>query len=340
MKIPQPTYVFNNVNYTLEQIIAFARAERIDTKLDCQRGYVWTEEQQQQLIDTLMNRERIPEFHVIKEVDENIFHYADGKQRITTIINFLNDELCWKKNQADKKFEILFKKKNKLYFSELPDNLQNMILSTQISLALYSNMTDSSTTKLFRKLNSGTALGEFQKGLAENISVKKYFLDKLMTHPVIKEIFTDSQIQRGDAEQALIRLMILMKNFDNNIPLECDLRPSSLPNFYTNLETASKEEELAWIHQLEEYQEKIKKYLDWLNTKDNLINLRLRSTYVFTFSLFFAYKENFNEKKLKKLYENLLKVGANEIVGSGADYNITNVKKYLKYVQNKVKEIN
>jgi hypothetical protein len=67
-----------------------------------------------------------------------------------------------------------------------------MILNTQISLALYSNMTPASTTKLFRKLNSGTTLGEFQKGLAENITIKKDFLNELMDHPVINRIFSIS----------------------------------------------------------------------------------------------------------------------------------------------------
>lgn len=60
----------------------------------------------------------------------------------------------------------LKKKKDKLKFSELPENFKNMILSTEISLALYQNMTPTSTTKLFRKLNNGTALGEFQKGVS------------------------------------------------------------------------------------------------------------------------------------------------------------------------------
>ena len=91
-----------------------------------------------------------------------------------------------------------------------------------------------------------------------------------------------------------------------------------------------------WIHSLEEYQEKIKKYLDWLNTKDNSIKLALRSTYVFIFSLFFTYKENFNENDLKILYEDLNNISASTIVGSGADYGTTNVKKYLNFIQKKI----
>lgn len=42
MNIPQSTYTFKNVNYALDQILAFAQAARIDTDLECQRGYVWT----------------------------------------------------------------------------------------------------------------------------------------------------------------------------------------------------------------------------------------------------------------------------------------------------------
>ena len=197
MEIPKQTYQYKNVNYDLEQILAFYQTNRIDTNLDCQRGYVWTPEQKQQLIDTLVFRERIPEFHVIKEAEESIFHYADGKQRITTIINFLTDELPWERSQADPAFRALFNKKSKIKFSELPDNFRYMILSTQIPMACYSNMTPASTTKLFRKLNSGTSLGEFQKGLAENISIKQYFLNDLMLHPVIPKNFNKSKNEKA-----------------------------------------------------------------------------------------------------------------------------------------------
>ena len=122
-----------------------------------------------------------------------------------------------------------------------------MILDTELQFACYSNMTPASTTKLFRKLNSGTALGEFQKGLAENITIKQYFLNTLMDHPVIQKIFSTSKIEKGNAEQALIRLMILMKNLDDNINIECDLTPPNLKNYYLNLEGASEEESYQWI---------------------------------------------------------------------------------------------
>lgn len=333
MNIPKPTYNTEHTSYNLEQILLFHQTNRIDTDLECQRGYVWTSSQKQQLIDTLMNRESIPEFHVIKEEEESIFHYADGKQRITTILHFLTDQLAWEKSQAHPMFHELFEKKNKLYFKELPQNFQNMILNIVVHSRQYSNMTPASITKLFRKLNNGTNLGNFQKGLAKNISIKQYFLDKLMNHPVIPKIFSQSKIEKGDAEQVLIRLMILMKNYDEDKPIACDLTPDYLENYYLDLETATEEETLLWIKQLSHYQSIIKRYLDWLNTNDNNINLKLKSTYPFLFSIFFSYKNNFNEDLLKLLYEELRETTAAQIVGNGADYGTTKIKKYLNYIE-------
>ena len=54
MDIPLSTYSFKNVGYNLESILLFYQSNRIDTDLDCHRGYVWTSEQKQQLIDTLI----------------------------------------------------------------------------------------------------------------------------------------------------------------------------------------------------------------------------------------------------------------------------------------------
>lgn len=330
MEIPKQTYQYKNVNYDLEQILAFYQTNRIDTNLDCQRGYVWTPEQKQQLIDTLVFRERIPEFHVIKEAEESIFHYADGKQRITTIINFLTDELPWERSQADPTFRELFNKKSKLKFSELPDNFRYMILSTQIPMACYSNMTPASTTKLFRKLNSGTSLGEFQKGLAENISIKQYFLNDLMLHSVIPKIFSKSKIEKGNAEQALIRIMILMEKFDNGESFECSLRPPDLSKYYLDLEKATEAESWAYVEKLQHYKGIIKKFLDQLNTSN--INLLTRSDYVLLFSVFYAYKDKLSEDGMKILYEELNSTNATAIAGSGADYSSVNIKKFLKYV--------
>ena len=67
MEIPRPTYTFSTKIFDLDQVLSFYKRNRLDTALDCQRGLVWTEKQKQDMIDTIVRRERIPEFHAIQE---------------------------------------------------------------------------------------------------------------------------------------------------------------------------------------------------------------------------------------------------------------------------------
>lgn len=334
MDLPKKSYQYQNVNIEIGTIFSFDKANRIDTNLDCQRGYVWTEEQKQQLIDTLIHSERIPEFHAIKEADEAIYHFADGKQRITTILNFLKGNLEWKKTEEFK--ELFPSGEMSIKFSDLPNNFQNLVLNTPLSFAVYSGMTPLATIRLFRKLNNGTALGEFQKTLAENIHVKKYFLDELMDHPVISRIFSTSRIERGNAEQALLRAMILMRHHDAGIELK-GLRPPDLKSYFLDIEalegTEEEKEKIVgcWIASLTEYKDKIKKYLNWLHVESS--NLMTRADYVSTFSIYFAYKESLDEEAFRVLFKTLQEIPASSIIsGSGADYSSSNVLKYIDYI--------
>ena len=336
MNLPsKKSYRFTNKSYELEQILTFYKQNRIDTELDCQRGYVWTDDRKQQLIDTLINSERIPEFHVIKEDDEAIYHIADGKQRITTIILFLTNKLPWKKTDAllksNPEFQKLFGKNHQIFFNDLPENYRNMILSTEVSFALYSDMTPATITKLFRKLNNGAPLEEFAKMLAGNITIKKYFLDDLMRHPVIQRIFSEARIQKGNAEQALLRTMILMMLHDKGDAYG-PLRPPDLQDYLLDVENASQEEVGAWLQALGKYQTIIKKYLDWLHTDSE--SLSINADYICTFSLFFAYRDKLDEETLRVLFHALQPITAATILGNGADYSSTNVHKYIDYIDN------
>jgi hypothetical protein len=209
-------------------------------------------------------------------------------------------------------------------------------LNTPLSFAIYSGMTPLATIRLFRKLNNGTALGEFQKTLAENIHVKKYFLDELMDHPVISRIFSTSRIERGNAEQALLRAMILMKHHDAGIELR-GLRPPDLKNYFLDIEslegTEEEKEQIvgSWISSLTNYKDKIKKYLNWLNVEDS--SLITRADYVSTFSIYFAYRESLDEEAFRMLYKTLQEIPVSAIIsGSGADYSSSNVLKYINYI--------
>ena len=337
MNLPKPTYTYSTKQYALDQIITFYKQNKIDTDLDCQRGLVWTEQQKQDLIDTLIRRERIPEFHVIKEDYEAIFHFADGKQRITTIIDFLTNKLKWLKSKSSDDFSDLFNNRMYLYFKDLPEEWQNAILNNELQFACYKDMDARSTTVLFRKLNSGTSLSAFAKGLASHISIKKYFLDILMRHPICNKIFSESMLNKDDAEQLFVRLYVLMKTYDENNKQHrnIDLTPPALEKYYLNIETATDEEIGKWIKELEKYTNIINQMLDRLNTFQDTIDSPLKTSKSFPllFGIYFTYIYSYNDSDFESLYKYLNKKKASEIVGPGADYSASKINIYMNYVQ-------
>ena len=334
--IPSPTYSYNTKLYGFDQILNFYNTGRFDTQLDCQRGLVWTEQQKQDMIDTIVRRERIPEFHVIKEDYESIFHFADGKQRITTSTDFLTNKLAWYKRCASPDFYEFFGKRSHIYFSDLGTEWQNAILNSELQFACYKNMTPRSITTLFRKLNSGQPLSKTAKFLAQNITLKKYYLDALMNHPVCAKLFSKADLEKDDAELIFIRLYLLLKSWHiNHFHTKLDLRPDNLEACTVNVEIATDLEIDNWINELTYYKEIVKNYLDIFNSFKNDLNHSLRSTAAFQimYAIYFAYAYNFSNEQFEELYRFLLTQTASMIVGSGADYGPTNLKKYINYIE-------
>jgi len=333
MDIPKPTYTFSTKAYAMDQILSFYKKNQLDTALDCQRGLVWTDRQKQDMIDTIVRRERIPEFHTIKEENESIFHFADGKQRITTTTSFLTNELSWKKSYANELFWPIFKNNNSIFFKDLPEGWKNAILNSELQFACYQNMTDAALIILFRKLNSGTSLSNFAKMLSSNIYLKKYFLDGLMAHPVCKKIFTQKALDKDDAEMTFIRTYLILKKWDEcQTNFTMDLTPAGLPGTL-NLPNFPTDEELgSIIKELQKYQNIIKQYLDTINTY-NIIDgsLMTNTSFHFFLPIFIDYKSNNHFTNFEDLYRHILLYKANEIVGAGADYGPTNLKKYFKF---------
>ena len=117
-------YRYTTNQYEINYLISLNTQGRINTELDCQRGYTWTEERKQGMWDTLIFGHRIPEFHAIRE--GLYYDIIDGKQRITTILKIVNNEIPCKKNYASEKLIPLFEqlKTSTIYFKNLPQYLQ------------------------------------------------------------------------------------------------------------------------------------------------------------------------------------------------------------------------
>lgn len=332
LEIPKKEYYYKRKNCDIEQMLSYYNRGEIDTNLDCQRGLVWTDDQKQLLIDSLMFREIIPEFHVIKEEWESMNRFADGKQRITTILDFINNKLPWYQSKADDYFKPLFGDKTSIKFEDLPNEYQNMIKAYDLSLVIYNNMNAKSITKLFRKLNNGTKLSNFAKMLSENIILKKNFLDPLMEHPIINNLFSEKQIEKDDAEQTFLSILFLILEYnDTKEERALDLRPTDFNNLIPDLVKLSDEEAEEWSNKVNEIKNIILEKLDLLQSLD--CNVKMRSRGPFVSLIYYSCIYNLPPKKIKDNYESIMNLSASQVIGPGADYSKNHVKKWMNTVK-------
>lgn len=89
--------------HNIQQKISIAQGKHIlDLNLDLdvflptkgmnlQRGFVWTLQQKQALIESIMLRRNIPQISIVY-TDDDICEVIDGKQRLSALISYLKDE--------------------------------------------------------------------------------------------------------------------------------------------------------------------------------------------------------------------------------------------------------
>jgi len=124
---------------------------------DFQREFVWSAEKQSKLIESCVMRIPLPVFYVAEAEDGRII-VVDGLQRLTTFARFLADHLRLtglSKGQATAAGTTL----DGRMFSELPLNLQERVLDTQLTMyILDAKAPERARLDIFERVNSGEPL--------------------------------------------------------------------------------------------------------------------------------------------------------------------------------------
>ena len=87
-------------NSTIESIIHKYYAFGVDMEPEYQRDYVWEDKDKEFLIDSIFNNIDIGKFVFVRreytDVDSKMYEILDGKQRLSTIIEFFENKLQYK----------------------------------------------------------------------------------------------------------------------------------------------------------------------------------------------------------------------------------------------------
>ena len=209
----------------------------------------WDIEQQSLLIDSILASFAIPQMYAmpIIEGDFESFSVLDGKQRLTTIYDYMKDGFRLSKDMLPinrninkivtdengqrrkestvKEYEIAGQ-----YFSELDEYLQEKLRDTEISVIMLIDATDEEIEEQFFRLNNGTALTKDQKTRVMLGDELALFIDRIEESELFSEkskktYFTSLQRKHGEIQTTILQTLMLVmdypfKNFNNDTTMK------------------------------------------------------------------------------------------------------------------------
>lgn len=195
----------------------------------CQRKSVWDEERESFLIDSIMKNFSIPPIFLHQKIDDNtgktIYDVIDGKQRLTSIIKFIQNKISLPDNFSDDNFgnENL----NGLYFQDLKDELseyRSAFWRYHIPVEYIDTENEATVNAVFDRLNrNGIPLNPQELRNAEfNKTNLMLLINELSNNSFWKKRFTaPSRMEDKEFISELI-LVILENEIFNANPKDID----------------------------------------------------------------------------------------------------------------------
>ena len=218
----------DNSKMTIRGAIQHLKDGTLNLNHRIQRNNVWTLEQGQLLISSILENVKIPGIVI---VEENGVRYAlDGKQRINNTTGFFENKF----NLSDKieLFEdidfdeleseepISIQDIAGKYYEELPQAVKNKLQKFEFKLDVYKNLTDRQIKKLFRRYNGGTLLTKMELTRVSTSSEVIDYINELSEHDYFKNNIAISENQRNrftDQEIIFQILSVLMKGYEKGL---------------------------------------------------------------------------------------------------------------------------
>ena len=198
----------SSITWTCKQIVKMIEKDTISFKNVVQRSFVWEKHRMSELIWSIIMGYPIPPIYAERGESNNdkvkIYDVMDGQQRNTTIYKYLKDEFALTQlkpipylDEEGNECEIDISGKK---FSELEEELQDIIKDATITVKYYDNLDQTQKAEMFRRLNNGKPLSTKSRTLASAKDIGS-LLD-IGSHKLFNEMLTEKS--RDNKNQAVI----------------------------------------------------------------------------------------------------------------------------------------
>lgn len=193
---------------------------RFDHPMQRKEGQ-WNITQKSLLVHSVIADFIVPQIYGVQYIENDFecFSVLDGKQRLTTLRDFMNDEFSLSKDTPDAvvkdngsttTYELAGKK-----FSELDEGAQEIIEEFEFSIVILYDCTDDEIEDQFYRLNNGTALTKGQKikvVLGDDLAA---FIERVESSEFFekKAYFSASQKLREDVQICILQTLMLVMDY-------------------------------------------------------------------------------------------------------------------------------
>lgn len=249
-----------------------------------QRSYVWERSRKTGLIESMIIGYPVPPIYA-KRVDDgsgqrggNIYYVMDGKQRLSTVKEFLNDEFAltdipavtYMDDELGEECEIDI---SGMKFSELPDALRDYLNTITFSITYFDNLTKEEERELFKRLNAGKPLSTKSRVLASCQNIEG-LLD-IGSHKLFTDMLTEKALDNKNQVTIVMKAWCMMNQEINNVSFESKIfNPLLEETNVTDVEKLAMIEVFDLVYDTHvELLEKSKKAAKKLYTETHLISL-------------------------------------------------------------------
>ncbi|MBU8732556.1 DUF262 domain-containing protein [Cytobacillus oceanisediminis] len=201
----------SSVSWSVKQWNKMFNNGKISFDYPIQRqGNQWDLFQKSLLIHSLAGDYPVPPFYSIKEGE--VYFILDGKQRLTNIIEFVNNVYPLHVDTPPVTIEGKEYQIAESTFEELHEEVQDSIYDFMLNNYKLDEATDEEIEDLFFRLNNGTPLTKQQKAKAKMGTEWAHKFKEVLEHPfmVNKAAFSKAQIRKADNETAILQTMMLI----------------------------------------------------------------------------------------------------------------------------------
>ena len=243
--------------YTMDMYLSKIKDRDIRNDSDTQRQFVWSNEQINELIVTVLTEDYIPPI-ILAEVDNSQLWIVDGGQRSSSFNQFRygnykvtsaieNSIIPFKKKVVDERGDIIwedatFDIKNKTY-DKLPEELKKKFNEYQIETAIHEDCDTRRIAQLIKRYNNHTSMNSNQKAFTyidnyareiRNILDSRFFLDC--------GTYTEKERSKGVLERVILESIMCMFHFE-----QWKKQPKQVANFLNENSSAKEFEDFQKI---------------------------------------------------------------------------------------------